>query len=121
MRKNRGCGLVLFNDLCDAVNLFVKVVKLLSVSVDGSSHALQFCSIDHGAHTSDNGVIEESGVAGCTHSSSATGVMDPPAAAISSRKWWVTRGSVEVRGSISLTELISIERRLALCLEPIME
>ena len=59
--------------------------------------------------------------AGEPHSSSATGVIEPPSAAIWSRKWWVTRGSVEVRGSISLTESMVMARRFALCLEPIIE
>ena len=55
------------------------------------------------------------------HSSSAAGAIVPPAAAICSRNASRTRASVEVRGSISETELIIIERRFALWREPIIE
>ena len=55
------------------------------------------------------------------HSSSATGAIVPPAAAIWSRKASRIRGSVDVLGSISETDSIVIERRFALCRDPIIE
>ena len=47
--------------------------------------------------------------------------MTPPAAAICSRKWFRTRGSLEVLGSISAIESMAIARRLVLCREPMIE
>ena len=55
------------------------------------------------------------------HSSSATGAIGPPAAAIWSLNALRTIGSEEVLGSISETDSIVIALRLALWREPIME
>jgi hypothetical protein len=55
---------VFLDDLGHAIDLRMEVVKLFSMGIDGASHALQFGTIDHGTHASDNGVIEESGAAG---------------------------------------------------------
>ena len=55
------------------------------------------------------------------YSSSAAGAIMPPSAAILSLNALRTIGSVEVLGSISLIDSIKIERRIALCLEPMIE
>ena len=55
------------------------------------------------------------------HSSSATGAIGPPAAAIWSLNALRTIGSEEVLGSISETDSILIALRFALWREPMME
>ena len=55
------------------------------------------------------------------HSSSATGAIGPPAAAIWSLNAFRTMGSAEDRGSISATDSILIALRFALWREPMME
>lgn len=55
------------------------------------------------------------------YSSSVAGAIGPPASSICSLNAWRILGSVEVRGSISVTDSIFIARLFALCREPNIE
>jgi len=77
---------------------------------------LKFSSINHCIQPSTGVGLEK-----CVGYSSSLGAIGPPAAAICSLNACRIFGSVEILGSISSTDSMSIARLLALCLEPIIE